>query len=131
MLWECLGIEPHAGPRSLLAQALTVFQRSLTSMQIQVAGLLQFAVPLFPTAEVRQPLPTGQDVRDQAVERESLPSLGSLAPSFGFKGLFAQLLLAHFIHKPSPSQRSFSASLSACLRLSSCFRKICLESSSC
>uniref|UniRef100_A0A8D1N612 Protein tweety homolog n=1 Tax=Sus scrofa TaxID=9823 RepID=A0A8D1N612_PIG len=32
-------------------QALTVFQRSLTSMQIQVAGLLQFAVPLFPTAE--------------------------------------------------------------------------------
>ncbi|XP_061031242.1 protein tweety homolog 2 isoform X5 [Eubalaena glacialis] len=32
-------------------QALTVFQRSLTSMQIQVTGLLQFAVPLFPTAE--------------------------------------------------------------------------------
>lgn len=32
-------------------QALTVFQRSLTSMQIQVAGLLQFAVPRFPTAE--------------------------------------------------------------------------------
>ncbi|XP_057572246.1 protein tweety homolog 2 isoform X3 [Hippopotamus amphibius kiboko] len=32
-------------------QALTVFQRSLTTMQIQVAGLLQFAVPLFPTAE--------------------------------------------------------------------------------
>ncbi|XP_045840512.1 protein tweety homolog 2 [Meles meles] len=32
-------------------QALTVFQRSLTTMQSQVAGLLQFAVPLFPTAE--------------------------------------------------------------------------------
>uniref|UniRef100_A0A8C6DU78 Protein tweety homolog n=1 Tax=Moschus moschiferus TaxID=68415 RepID=A0A8C6DU78_MOSMO len=32
-------------------QALTVFQRSLTAMQIQVAGLLQFAVPRFPTAE--------------------------------------------------------------------------------
>ncbi|KAI4894393.1 hypothetical protein NFI96_001638 [Prochilodus magdalenae] len=32
-------------------QSLTVFQRSLTTMQIQVQGLLQFAVPLFPTAE--------------------------------------------------------------------------------
>ncbi|KAM4821740.1 protein tweety homolog 2 isoform X2 [Urocitellus parryii] len=32
-------------------QALTTFQRSLTTMQIQVVGLLQFAVPLFPTAE--------------------------------------------------------------------------------
>eukprot|EP00070_Physeter_catodon_P047882 XP_028354776.1 protein tweety homolog 2 isoform X1 [Physeter catodon] len=32
-------------------QALTIFQRSLTTMQIQVTGLLQFAVPLFPTAE--------------------------------------------------------------------------------
>lgn len=32
-------------------QALTIFQRSLTAMQIQVAGLLQFAVPRFPTAE--------------------------------------------------------------------------------
>ncbi|XP_070336132.1 protein tweety homolog 2 isoform X1 [Odocoileus virginianus] len=32
-------------------QALTVFQRSLTAMQIQVAGLLQFASPRFPTAE--------------------------------------------------------------------------------
>ncbi|XP_059937936.1 protein tweety homolog 2 isoform X4 [Mesoplodon densirostris] len=32
-------------------QALTVFQRSLTTMQIQVTGLLQFAVPHFPTAE--------------------------------------------------------------------------------
>ncbi|XP_036692868.1 protein tweety homolog 2 isoform X4 [Balaenoptera musculus] len=32
-------------------QALTVFQRSLSNMQTQVTGLLQFAVPLFPTAE--------------------------------------------------------------------------------
>uniref|UniRef100_A0A674P3W0 Protein tweety homolog n=1 Tax=Takifugu rubripes TaxID=31033 RepID=A0A674P3W0_TAKRU len=32
-------------------QPLTVFQRSLTTMQIQIQGLLQFAVPLFPTAE--------------------------------------------------------------------------------
>ncbi|KAM9210804.1 protein tweety homolog 2 isoform 1-T1 [Dugong dugon] len=32
-------------------QVLTIFQRSLTTMQIQAAGLLQFAVPLFPTAE--------------------------------------------------------------------------------
>lgn len=54
------GSKPHAGLRSLLAQALTIFQRSLTAMQIQVAGLLQFAVPRFPTAEVRQPaLPSG------------------------------------------------------------------------
>ncbi|NXW93869.1 TTYH2 protein, partial [Alopecoenas beccarii] len=33
-------------------QALTVFQRSLTTMQIQIQGLIQFALPLFPTAEV-------------------------------------------------------------------------------
>lgn len=32
-------------------QSLTVFQRSLTTMQIQIQALLQFAVPLFPTAE--------------------------------------------------------------------------------
>ncbi|NWR80492.1 TTYH2 protein, partial [Centropus unirufus] len=32
-------------------QALTVFQRSLTTMQIQTQGLIQFALPLFPTAE--------------------------------------------------------------------------------
>lgn len=43
--------EPHGGC-GLSAQALTTFQRSLTTMQIQVGGLLQFAVPLFPTAEV-------------------------------------------------------------------------------
>uniref|UniRef100_A0A3B1JJ51 Protein tweety homolog n=1 Tax=Astyanax mexicanus TaxID=7994 RepID=A0A3B1JJ51_ASTMX len=34
----------------------SVFQRSLTTMQIQVQGLLQFAVPLFPTAEVSKDL---------------------------------------------------------------------------
>ncbi|XP_003464953.1 protein tweety homolog 2 isoform X3 [Cavia porcellus] len=32
-------------------QVLTVFQRLMTSMQIQVTGLLQVAVPLFPSAE--------------------------------------------------------------------------------
>ncbi|CAL8300950.1 unnamed protein product [Lota lota] len=32
-------------------KSLTVFQRSLTTMQIQIQGLLQFAVPLFPSAE--------------------------------------------------------------------------------
>ncbi|KAM4674127.1 protein tweety homolog 2 [Amazona ochrocephala] len=32
-------------------QALTVFQRSLTTMQIQIQGLMQFALPIFPTAE--------------------------------------------------------------------------------
>ncbi|XP_006034881.1 protein tweety homolog 2 isoform X1 [Alligator sinensis] len=32
-------------------QALTIYQRSLTTMQIQVQGLLQFAVPIFPTAK--------------------------------------------------------------------------------
>ncbi|XP_037399814.1 protein tweety homolog 2 isoform X4 [Pygocentrus nattereri] len=37
--------------QQFVLQSLTVFQRSLTTMQIQVQGLLQFAVPLFPTAE--------------------------------------------------------------------------------
>lgn len=32
-------------------QALTVFQRSLTTMQMQTQGLIQFALPLFPMAE--------------------------------------------------------------------------------
>ncbi|KAK1162284.1 hypothetical protein AOXY_G18657 [Acipenser oxyrinchus oxyrinchus] len=32
-------------------QALTIYQRSVTTMQIQIQGLLQFAVPMFPTAE--------------------------------------------------------------------------------
>ncbi|MBN3273383.1 TTYH2 protein, partial [Polyodon spathula] len=32
-------------------QALTIYQRSVTTMQIQIQGLLQFAVPMFPTAK--------------------------------------------------------------------------------
>lgn len=32
-------------------QSLTIYQRSLTTMQIQIQGLLRFSVPLFPTAE--------------------------------------------------------------------------------
>ncbi|XP_073462989.1 protein tweety homolog 2 [Aquarana catesbeiana] len=32
-------------------QTLNVFQKSLNTMQIQVQGLLQFAVPIFPTAQ--------------------------------------------------------------------------------
>ncbi|XP_068118662.1 protein tweety homolog 2 isoform X3 [Hyperolius riggenbachi] len=32
-------------------QALNAFQKSLSTMQIQVQGLLQFAVPIFPTAQ--------------------------------------------------------------------------------
>lgn len=40
-------------PHSLL-QALTVFQRSLTTMQIQIQGLIQYALPLFPTAKVQE-----------------------------------------------------------------------------
>lgn len=34
------------------SQSLTICQRSLTTMQIQIQGLLQFSVPFFPTAEV-------------------------------------------------------------------------------
>ncbi|XP_041433587.1 protein tweety homolog 2 isoform X1 [Xenopus laevis] len=43
--WASLALETSS------AVALTVFQRSLTTMQIQIQGLLQFAVPLFPTAQ--------------------------------------------------------------------------------
>ncbi|KAG7460233.1 hypothetical protein MATL_G00219200 [Megalops atlanticus] len=32
-------------------QAMTIYQRSLTTMQIQIQGLLQYAVPVFPTAQ--------------------------------------------------------------------------------
>uniref|UniRef100_A0A8D0CLT3 Protein tweety homolog n=1 Tax=Scleropages formosus TaxID=113540 RepID=A0A8D0CLT3_SCLFO len=54
-LVTCLGLakqspQQHRGA-CLSVQSLTIFQRSLTTMQIQVQGLLQFAVPLFPTAE--------------------------------------------------------------------------------
>ena len=51
--------ESHGRAAVSPGQALTIFQRSLTTMQIQVAGLLQFAVPLFPTAEVRRLPPPG------------------------------------------------------------------------
>ncbi|KAJ8251410.1 hypothetical protein GJAV_G00221040 [Gymnothorax javanicus] len=34
-----------------LLESMSIYQRSLTTMQIQIQGLLQFAVPLFPTAE--------------------------------------------------------------------------------
>uniref|UniRef100_A0A8C8RSV2 Protein tweety homolog n=1 Tax=Pelusios castaneus TaxID=367368 RepID=A0A8C8RSV2_9SAUR len=39
------------GLARLARSALTIYQRSLTTMQIQIQGLMQFAVPLFPTAE--------------------------------------------------------------------------------
>uniref|UniRef100_A0A9J8C6Y7 Protein tweety homolog n=1 Tax=Cyprinus carpio carpio TaxID=630221 RepID=A0A9J8C6Y7_CYPCA len=45
MSWASLG----AGTAT--AVSLTIFQRSLTTMQIQVQGLLQFSVAVFPTAE--------------------------------------------------------------------------------
>ncbi|NXU68598.1 TTYH2 protein, partial [Horornis vulcanius] len=49
--WRCLGLGGSVTvPRSSL-QALTLFQRSLTTMQIQIQGLIQYALPLFPTAE--------------------------------------------------------------------------------
>uniref|UniRef100_A0AAR2KV79 Protein tweety homolog n=1 Tax=Pygocentrus nattereri TaxID=42514 RepID=A0AAR2KV79_PYGNA len=52
-LAACLGLakQSHLTLNQFVLQSLTVFQRSLTTMQIQVQGLLQFAVPLFPTAE--------------------------------------------------------------------------------
>ncbi|XP_032068046.1 protein tweety homolog 2 isoform X1 [Thamnophis elegans] len=39
-------------PTSPFQQALTIYQRSLTTMQIQIQGLVQFAVPFFPTAKL-------------------------------------------------------------------------------
>uniref|UniRef100_A0A665VR85 Protein tweety homolog n=1 Tax=Echeneis naucrates TaxID=173247 RepID=A0A665VR85_ECHNA len=58
-LLACLGLAKqslrlhyiNAAPRCPVLQPLTIFQRSLTTMQIQIQSLLQFAVPLFPTAE--------------------------------------------------------------------------------
>lgn len=46
------GWPPSSDPPRCLSQALTVFQRSLTTMQMQTQGLIQFALPLFPMAEV-------------------------------------------------------------------------------
>lgn len=43
---------PALTPLCCPSQALTVFQRSLTTMQMQTQGLIQFALPLFPMAEV-------------------------------------------------------------------------------
>ncbi|XP_061159215.1 protein tweety homolog 2-like isoform X6 [Syngnathus typhle] len=44
---------PQCGPNlpNPFQQSLTVSQRSLTTMQIQIQGLLQFSMPAFPTAE--------------------------------------------------------------------------------
>lgn len=104
------GSKPHAGLLSLPAQALTVFQRSLTAMQIQVAGLLQFAAPRFPAAEVRRPaLPSAP-----AGEGKRVPSLCSLAPSCGLKGLSPEAAVCGFIHKPSPPRSLCLLGLSAC-----------------
>lgn len=122
-------------------QALTAFQRSLTTMQIQVAGLLQFAVPLFPTAEVRRlpptasvleegepqldpdhpphptpPLPSSRAPQSQAVESAPWPLCTRCC-----LGLCPQ----------ARPHRSLSAYRPLCVFASSCFRKTCSGSSSC
>ncbi|XP_036922374.1 protein tweety homolog 2 isoform X2 [Sturnira hondurensis] len=61
-------------------QALTVFQRSLTAMQIQVAGLLQFAVPIFPTAK-------NELLRIQLLLNSSESSLQQLTAMLDCRGL--------------------------------------------
>ncbi|XP_054448964.1 protein tweety homolog 2 [Pteronotus mesoamericanus] len=66
-------------------QALTVFQRSLTTMQIQVAGLLQFAVPVFPTAE-------NDLLRIQLLLNSSEPSLHQLTAMLDCRGLHKDYL---------------------------------------
>lgn len=85
-------------------------------MQIQVAGLLQFAVPLFPTAEVRRPPPASMLEEGEPQARalvsqdvESVPP-HSLAPSLGFKGLCAPAAVCSVIHEPW-FELSVSASL--------------------
>lgn len=66
-------------------QALTTFQRSLTTMQIQVMGLLQFAVPLFPTAE--------KDLlRIQLLLNSTEPSLHQLTAMLDCRGLHKDYL---------------------------------------
>lgn len=42
--WVCLCV---------FLQSLTICQRSLTTMQIQIQGLLRFTAPIFPTAQVK------------------------------------------------------------------------------
>uniref|UniRef100_A0A8K9UIJ7 Protein tweety homolog n=1 Tax=Oncorhynchus mykiss TaxID=8022 RepID=A0A8K9UIJ7_ONCMY len=44
-------ISSPISPETTTNHSLTIFQRSLTTMQIQIQGLLQFSVPVFPTAE--------------------------------------------------------------------------------
>ncbi|KAB0400677.1 hypothetical protein E2I00_008302, partial [Balaenoptera physalus] len=66
-------------------QALTIFQRSLSNMQVQVTGLLQFAVPLFPTAE--------KDLlRIQLLLNSSESSLHQLMAMLDCRGLHKGLL---------------------------------------
>lgn len=53
LLWALLTLkQKELILNQFVLQSLTVFQRSLTTMQMRIQGLLQFAVPLFPTAEV-------------------------------------------------------------------------------
>ncbi|KAF6097974.1 tweety family member 2 [Phyllostomus discolor] len=66
-------------------QALTVFQRSLTTMQIQVAGLLQFAVPMFPTAQ-------NELLRIQLLLNSSESSLQQLTAMLDCRGLHKDYL---------------------------------------
>lgn len=92
----------------------------MTSMQIQVTGLLQVAVPLFPTAEVRQPPPTASMLGEGEPQQPfpfhtphsprpacgelaacPQPSPGASAPSFGSEGLFAHPVCSS-ICVPSP-----------------------------
>ncbi|XP_030064408.1 protein tweety homolog 2 isoform X2 [Microcaecilia unicolor] len=66
-------------------QALTTFQRSLTTMQIQIQGLLQFAVPIFPTAE--------KDLRGiQQLLNSSETSLHQLTAMLDCRGLHKDYL---------------------------------------
>lgn len=89
------------GGCGLSTQSLTAFQRSLTTMQIQVAGLLQFAVPLFPTAEVRE-LPHIATVSaggEPSLNPHSHPPFplphSYLYPGQVWEGAFCQLCVPH------------------------------------
>uniref|UniRef100_A0A8C5UH71 Protein tweety homolog n=1 Tax=Malurus cyaneus samueli TaxID=2593467 RepID=A0A8C5UH71_9PASS len=71
-------------------QALTVFQRSLTTMQIQIQGLIQYALPLFPTAEVQEGQPWVCEGGPWG------PALGSPCGGLLYLGLFSLLAAAAF-----------------------------------